>query len=88
MPRRVRVCCQESSSSKLNVYIAQAVSVLRSSTLDGGDNLRFPSCDPAQSAGPRKIGQGNRISKRTYNYLLHGKEPANEGRYSTRNVAD
>jgi hypothetical protein len=30
MPRRVRVCCQESSSSKLNVYIAQAVSVLRS----------------------------------------------------------
>jgi hypothetical protein len=47
-------------------------------TLDGGDNLRFPSCDPAQSAGPRKIGQGKRISKRTYDYLLHGKEPANE----------
>jgi len=47
-------------------------------TLDGGDNLRFPTCDPAQSAGPRKIGQGKRISKRTYYYLLHGKEPANE----------
>ena len=30
-------------------------------TLDGGDNLRFPSCDPAQSAGPRKIGQGKRF---------------------------
>jgi hypothetical protein len=74
MPRRARVCCQESSSSKLKVYILRA----EEATLDGGDNLRFPSCDPAQSAGPRKIGQGKRISKRTYDYLLHGKEPANE----------
>jgi hypothetical protein len=47
-------------------------------TLDGGDNLRFPPCDPAQSAGPRKIGQGKWISKRTCDYRLHGKEPANE----------